>query len=293
MSNHIQVVTHDGIFHADEVFAYALLCIAYGRDNVSIIRTRDAEVLDLATREEDTWVIDVGNDFNPSMLNFDHHMRDFNVPNRHGNKLSSFGMVVEALLRRSFFSEVRQQLLDFSNKVDLMDNGIKAAEDLSFISVLNSYSDNEEFSFYAALQTAIAYLRSLINKWGEEVTINERLEKAIQIRRNGIVASEEYIPVDERLNALEDVRLVVYKSKAGVFNIQSVNVGETKDFSVRCPTPEAWRGLRDNELIRASGGLPLTFCHVGGFLTVTSTDDILEAIRVAHIIIGYDEVSNK
>ena len=293
MSDQIQVVTHDGIFHADEVFACALLCIAYGRDNVAIIRTRDAKVLDLATSEEDTWVVDVGGDFNPSMLNFDHHMRDFNVPNRHGNKLSSFGMVVEALLRRSFFSEVRQQLLDFSNKVDLMDNGIKKAEDLFFISVFNSYSDNEEFSFYAALQTAIAYLRSLINKWGEEATINERLEKAIQIRRNGIVASEEYIPIDERLNALEDVRLVVYKSKAGVFNIQSVNVGEAKDFSVRCPTPEAWRGLRDNELIRASGGLPLTFCHVGGFLTVTSTDDILEAIRVAHIIIGYDEVSNK
>lgn len=285
MSNHIQVVTHDGIFHADELLACAALSIAYGRDNLAIIRTRDAKVLDLATREEDTWVIDVGGDFNPSMLNFDHHMRDFNVPNRHGNKLSSFGMVVEALLRRSFFSEVRQQLLDFSNKVDLMDNGIKKAEDLSFISVFNSYSDNEEFSFYAALQTAIAYLRSLINKWKEEVTINERLEKAIEIRRNGIVASEDYIPVDERLNSLEDVKLVVYKSKAGTFNIQSVNVGETKDFSVRCPSPEAWRGLRDNELVRASGGLPLTFCHVGGFLTVTSTDDIVEAIRVARIII--------
>ena len=65
-----------------------------------------------------------------------------------------------------------------------------------------------------------------------------------------------------------------------------MNVGETKDFSVRCPTPEGWRGLRDNELIRASGGLPLTFCHAGGFLTVTSTDDIDEALRVARIIIN-------
>ena len=286
MTNQIQVVTHSGIFHADEVFACALLNIAYGQDNVSIIRTRDAEVLDLATSEEDTWVVDVGGEFNPSMLNFDHHMRDFNVPNRHGNKLSSFGMVVEALLRRSFFSEVRQQLLDFSNRVDLMDNGVKKAEGLSFISVYNSYSETEHFSFHIALQTAISYLRSLINQWKEGSTINERLEKAIQIRRNGIVASEEYIPVDERLNALEDVRLVVYKSKAGTFNIQSVNVGETKDFSVRCPSPEGWRGLRDNDLIRASGGLPLTFCHVGGFLTVTSTDEVEEALRVASIIIN-------
>lgn len=285
MSNHIQVVTHDGIFHADELLACAALSIAYGRDNVSIIRTRDSKVLELATQNKDTWVIDVGNSYDPSLLNFDHHMRDFNLTNSFGNKLSSFGMVVEALLGLNFFTEVKESLLKFSNKVDMLDNGIAKAEDLFFLTILNHYSENEVINFYSALESAMSYLRSLMNQWKEEVTINERLEKAIQIRRNGIVASEEYIPVDERLNALEDVRLVVYKSKAGVFNIQSVNVGETKDFSVRCPTPEAWRGLRDNELIRASGGLPLTFCHVGGFLTVTNTDDILEAIRVARIII--------
>lgn len=285
MSNSIQVVTHDGIFHADELLACAALSIAYGRDNVVIIRSRDSKVLEVATQTKDVWVIDVGNSYDPSMLNFDHHMRDFDVTNSFGNKLSSFGMIVEELLRRDFFTEVKESLLKFSNKVDMLDNGVKKTEDLIFLSVLNLYSDNEVINFYAALEVAMTYLRSLINQWGEEVIINERLEKAIQIRRNGIVASEEFIPVDERLNALEDVKLVVYKSKAGVFNIQSVNVSETKDFSVRCPTPEAWRGLRDNELIRASGGLPLTFCHVGGFLTVTNTDDILEAIRVARIII--------
>lgn len=285
MSNYIQVVTHNGIFHADELLACSLLCIAYGRDNVGIIRSRDNKVLEVATNNKDTWVIDVGNSYDPSMLNFDHHMRDFDVTNSFGNKLSSFGLVVEELLRRDFFTEVKDSLLKLSNKVDMLDNGIGKAEDLIFLSVLNHYSENEVISFYSALEVGISYLRSMINHWTEEVAVNERLEKAIEIRRNGIVASEDYIPVDERLNSLEDVKLVVYKSKAGTFNIQSVNVGETKDFSVRCPSPEAWRGLRDNELIRASGGLPLTFCHAGGFLTVTSTDDIVEAIRVARIII--------
>ena len=287
MSNHIQVVTHDGIFHADELLACAALSVAYGRDNLAIIRTRDSKVLEIATQKKDTWVIDVGNSYDPSLLNFDHHIRDFNVPNRHGNKLSSFGMVVEALLRRSFFSEVRQQLLDFSNKVDLMDNGIKKAEDLSFISVFNSYSDNEEFSFYAALQTAIAYLRSLINKWKEDHLTNLRLNDALgNMTEDGIIYHSSYIPVDERANAIPEAKLVVYKSKTGTYNIQSVNVGETKDFSVRCPAPSKWLGLRDNELICASGGLPLTFCHAGGFLTVTSTDDLDEALRVARIIIN-------
>ena len=294
MSNQIQVVTHSGVFHADEVFACALLCIAYGQENVSIIRTRDAKVLDLATSEEDTWVVDVGGDFNPSMLNFDHHMRDFNVLNSFGNKLSSFGMVVEALLRRTLFIEVKDSLLEFSNRVDMLDNGVQKAEDLSFISVFNSYSESEYLSFYSALHTAISYLRSLINKWKEERIINMRLNDSLgNMTEDGIIYNTDYIPVDERANVIPEAKLVVYKSKAGVFNIQSVNVGETKDFSVRCPAPEAWRGLRDDELIRASGGLPLTFCHAGGFLTVTSTDDIVEAIRVARIIIGYAEVENK
>lgn len=38
MSNQIQVVTHSGVFHADEVFACALLCIAYGRNKLDAIR---------------------------------------------------------------------------------------------------------------------------------------------------------------------------------------------------------------------------------------------------------------
>ena len=287
MSNQIQVVTHDGIFHADEVFACALLCIAYGQENVSIIRTRDNEVLTKATHDADVWVVDVGDDFNPYMLNFDHHMRDFNLTNSFGNKLSSFGMVVEALLVLNFFTEVKESLLKFSNKVDMLDNGIEVAEDLRFISVLNSYSDNEVINFYAALEVAMTYLRSLINQWKEERIINMRLNDSLgNMTEDGIIYNTDYVPVDERANAIPEAKLVVYKSKAGTFNIQSVNVGETKDFSVRCPAPSKWLGLRDNELIRASGGLPLTFCHVGGFLTVTSTNDIDEALRVARIIIN-------
>lgn len=287
MSNHIQVVTHDGIFHADELLACAILSIAYGRDNLAIIRTRDSKVLEVTTQNKDTWVIDVGNSYDPSLLNFDHHMRDFAGTNSFGNKLSSFGMVVEELLRRDFFNEVKESLLKFSNKVDMLDNGVKKAEDLLFLSVLNSYSDNEVINFYAALETATSYLRSLINQWKEERIIDMRLNDSLgNMTEDGIIYNTDYIPVDERANAIPEAKLVVYKSKAGTFNIQSVNVGETKDFSVRCPAPSKWLGLRDDELIRASGGLPLTFCHVGGFLTVTSTDDIEEALRVARIIIN-------
>ena len=294
MSDHIQVVTHDGIFHADELLACAALSIAYGRDNLAIIRTRDNKVLEIATQNKDTWVIDVGNSYDPEMLNFDHHMRDFDATNSFGNKLSSFGLVVEELLRRDFFTEVKESLLKFSNKIDMLDNGVKKAEDLIFLSVLNSYSDNEVINFYAALEVAMTYLRSLINQWKEERIIDLRLNDSLgNMTEDGIIYHSSYIPVDERANAIPEAKLVIYKNKQGTYSIQSVNVGETKDFSIRCPAPSKWLGLRDEELVRASGGLPLTFCHVSGFLTVTSTDEIDEALRVARIIIGYAEVENK
>ena len=287
MSDHIQVVTHDGIFHADELLACAALSVAYGRDNLAIIRTRDSKVLEIATKKKDTWVIDVGHSYDPSLLNFDHHMRDFNLTNSFGNKLSSFGMVVEALLGLNFFTEVKESLLKFSNKVDMLDNGIAKAEDLLFLTILNHYSENEVINFYSALESAVSYLRSLINKWKEERIINMRLNDSLgNMTEDGIIYNTDYIPVDERANAIPEAKLVVYKSKAGTYNIQSVNVGETKDFSVRCPAPSKWLGLSDNELICASGGLPLTFCHASGFLTVTSTSNINEALRIARIIIN-------
>lgn len=77
-------------------------------------------------------------------------------------------MVVEALLGLNFFTEVEEALLKFSNKVDMLDNGIAKAEDLFFLSILNHYSENEVINFYSALESAMSYLRSLINKWKEE-----------------------------------------------------------------------------------------------------------------------------
>lgn len=72
-----KAVTHNGVFHADEVFAIALLCKF---DNVSsITRTRDSLEIEKACKDEHIIVVDCGNDYNPLMMNFDHH-QDLNLP---------------------------------------------------------------------------------------------------------------------------------------------------------------------------------------------------------------------
>lgn len=66
-----KIITHDTTFHADDVFAVAMLLRLNG--NVPVIRTRDPEILKEAINNPLTVVLDVGGVYDPKMLNFDHH----------------------------------------------------------------------------------------------------------------------------------------------------------------------------------------------------------------------------
>lgn len=69
--NYLKVITHDTSFHADEVVAVAMLKRA--GFNVDLERTRNFEVLTAALADPTVAVLDVGGEYNPDMMNFDHH----------------------------------------------------------------------------------------------------------------------------------------------------------------------------------------------------------------------------
>jgi uncharacterized UPF0160 family protein len=70
-----KIVTHDGVFHTDEVMATAMLKICYNIEE--IIRTRDEEIINSAKHNENYFVLDVGGEFNSYLNNYDHHQRSF------------------------------------------------------------------------------------------------------------------------------------------------------------------------------------------------------------------------
>ena len=59
------IITHDGVFHADEVFATALIkLIAKSNNNeskIEVVRTRNPKILQEHLELETSMVIDVGN----------------------------------------------------------------------------------------------------------------------------------------------------------------------------------------------------------------------------------------
>ena len=58
--------THDGRFHADEIFALAVLNLFY--PDLEIVRSRDENVYKNANI-----IVDVGHIYDPDSLIFDHH----------------------------------------------------------------------------------------------------------------------------------------------------------------------------------------------------------------------------
>ena len=64
----VTVAVHSGPFHADEVFACALLLWTDRYHSPTIIRTRNAEIIGQAEL-----AADVGGDYDPERLRFDHH----------------------------------------------------------------------------------------------------------------------------------------------------------------------------------------------------------------------------
>ncbi len=63
----MKIVTHNGPFHADEVFAIAALSIFFADQDVSIIRSRDPAIIAIGNI-----IVDVGMEYDGERL-FDHH----------------------------------------------------------------------------------------------------------------------------------------------------------------------------------------------------------------------------
>src|SRR6201994_149130 len=100
------IATHDGSFHADEVFAIAALALLDGPHEV--IRTRDREAQARADLR-----IDVGFRYDPATGDFDHHQRELDAVRGNGVRYASFG-----LIWREFGARVCQGDQEVADAVD-------------------------------------------------------------------------------------------------------------------------------------------------------------------------------
>jgi len=155
----IQLVTHNGTFHADEVTAVALLQL-YGivkKNQFEIVRTRDIERIHQADI-----VIDVGGVHNVETRRFDHHqIKD--------GEISSAGLVWQWIKQKT--GQVNPEIDCFVNAIDRHDCGIEKMPDFSFAHIIAAYNDADLFNdqkqqsaFNDAVNIALKFILHLKKK---------------------------------------------------------------------------------------------------------------------------------
>src|SRR3989344_4003440 len=99
------IATHDGNFHADDVFAIAILKMIY--PDVVVVRTRDNALMEKADLR-----VDVGFKYDPSTGDFDHHQAGGAGKRANGIEYAACGLIWKHF-GQLLVAERIQQRIDF------------------------------------------------------------------------------------------------------------------------------------------------------------------------------------
>ena len=260
--------THAGKFHADDVFATALLQIL--RPDIQV--TRGFVVPD----HFDGIVYDIGDGM------FDHH-REPRQTRANGVPYAAFGLLWR-VLGPGLVGERQARLIDenFVQPLDLNDNTGEPnslCDAIGFFNPAWDSADSADSRFFEAVAVAKQILTRQIEAANAVNRADEKVRAAYAASRDGIVVLPCYLPWKNGLYKT-DALFVVYPSQRGGWAAQCVNDRLTR--RPKRPFPPAWAGQPPEELARRSGIADLRFCHASRFMITADTkESALAACRIA------------
>lgn len=277
-----KVGTHDGTFHADEVTACALLLLFDLVDRDKIVRTRDPDELETCE-----YVCDVGGTYDPSQKLFDHHQSKYQGP------LSSAGMVLSYLKDQGIMNEKECQFFNHTLiwGVDAHDNGKDPQIPglCSYSNVVSNFmpihydAPTEELdkAFFEALNFAQGHIKRLLERYRYTQSCREIVSESMKGNRECLMFDKS-IPWMELFFELgggqHPARFVIMPSGT-YWKLRGIPPSYEDRMKVRCPLPEEWGGLLENELKQITGISGAIFCHKGRFISVwESREDALKAL---------------
>lgn len=286
----MQIATHDGSFHADEVFAIAALSLL--SEPVEVVRTRDREVLAGADLR-----VDVGFRYDPAAGDFDHHQRGFDMVRDNGVGYASFGLVwrefgarvcggdrevsdaleetlVQAVDANDTGQQVTRSLIEGVRPMTV--NAVVGGFNARWDEKLTAAEEGERFD--AAVELAGGILAREIGSAAAGL-------RAVRIVRDAIAAAPDprivelpdnvpwkQVVVSEAPEAL----FVIYPKRQG-FGVETVPA-ELGTFENRRDLPAAWAGLEHADLAKVTGVEDALFCHAKRFLAVARTREGVEQL---------------
>ena len=262
---------HDGVFHADEVTACALL-LEFGLIKLDhVVRTRDPKKL-----KKCEYVCDVGGVYDPSQKLFDHHQEQYQ------GKLSSAGMVLGYLLEKGHLKPKEYNYLheSFVFSVDEHDNG-RVPEIwgyCAFSNVVSSFvspqydvnAKDQDRDFLKAVNFVSGYLSRIRCKLKYIQDCRDVVIDTMTPRKECLLfeAGVPWMDTFFETGGLHHPAKFVIMPVGPHWKLRGIPPNYEDRMKVRVPLPKEWAGLLDDELVRVSKIEGAVFCHKGRFVSV-------------------------
>lgn len=294
-------VTHNGSFHADDLFATAALSIL-NNGNIKIIRTRDEKIFKTAD-----YLYDVGGEYDPSKNIFDHHQKGGGGVRDNGIPYAAFGLVWKKYGEQICGSKEVSGCLDTKivTPIDAKDSGVDISKFIFegihsysvcaiFLSEMPTWKEdnsNIDSIFIKQVKKAVELLKREIKVAKDDIEgqkiILEAYKKSEDKR---IVAVDFDLPrylMNETLCQFEEPVYFIYPSFRSnkIIGWKTEALRKTVDtMESRKLFPESWRGLMESsgKLKEVTGVSDAGFCHQSGFfLTVGSKESAIKLAEKA------------
>lgn len=275
----MKAATHNGGFHADDVFAIAILKLIY--PDIEVIRTRDSKSLELADVR-----VDVGGTFNPDTGDFDHHQKSFNEKRENSTPYASAGLIWKYYGSKLASKEARDYIDDnIIQFIDADDTGIDVlkadipvytlADFVKHWNPIGSERSNDNFDkrFEEIVLIVMKLMQIEIKRAEEEIISRKIVRQKIKESDKKYIVLEEPISWKETVVRESDLKFVIVHNPA---EKQWAAIAVPKvlgSFENRASFPKKWGGLYNEELAKITRVRDTVFCHKKLFIAVTKTRD--------------------
>jgi uncharacterized UPF0160 family protein len=297
------IATHSGKFHADDVWAVAVLDIVF--PGAELIRTRDPEKI----RDAD-FAVDVGGIWDPATGRFDHHQKGFDGARQSGVVYASAGLawnehgarcvaqLAEAHTGHALSEKQAQEIAyaidgDLVQYLDMADNGAakNAPGGYGLSAVISGFNPNWMDEERAGSAEAAEEFRTKQFRRAMEF-IKDILVNGVKYRVGALLALEQVRRSELReggkvlllTNSALPWSTVVRNELPNVLFVISHNIAEDRymlhtvpaaadTFEARKDLPKAWAGLQGAELAAVTGVADAGFCHNKLFIASAGSFD--------------------
>jgi len=277
-----KIIVHDGRFHADDIFASATLRLL--GEKGQILRSRDEKNITAGD-----YVMDTGGIYDPSKRRFDHHQIGGAGIRANGIPYAAFGLVWkeygEKICGGSEAAARVEKVLVLP--IDAADNGVTTFDPIpgkpfpylvqsAFSAFMPTWKESSEVTdahFVKLVGIAEEILAREVTHAKDFVEAEKELERIYRSTEDKrMLVLDRMYPWEEILVRYPEPLLIVASRSLRVWKVEGALVAPGS-FDRRLYMPEAWAGLRDGELAKASGVSDAVFCHNGRFIAVAKSKE--------------------